>query len=252
MKYPVTFTTLIGVAALALSSTAFAANVSTTASLSKGAANSIAPNRPDIKAASGSTAQSTLESRADICVLQNFTGSSANKTNIFTFGADDLAIRITPQEGEKSGTGKEISSSGFLSSYGSGYLIHPGMDSKAPFTYSVTIDFGSYEASSKAFTTGKPGVAVAAFTMVAPGVRYRLTDSIQVKFLSTSGKVLSTQAIPASDLDTATTKTVSIYFGYAASGDSIASIQIDINQKAGTVKDNSPLLGLDDIAFATE
>ncbi|QYY34519.1 PEP-CTERM sorting domain-containing protein [Ruficoccus sp. ZRK36] len=235
-------------------STATAATVTTDITLAEGPGDVIAPDRTPTLTGSGSTAQSTLEARSDLFVLQNFTGIASKTTAIFAFTDEtkpDVQIRLAsdPANFWSSTSTENTTNDSFASSYGSAYIIQTPTTEASAISYALAIDFGSYNSSTEEFTTGT-GVYASAFTLNSAKGRLELTDSIVVEFKSTSGSTLSTQTILGTDIINDASSNPGMYFGYETTGDLIGSVEITINRDAGTLA-SSMMVGLDDITFTS-
>ncbi len=111
------------------------------------------------------------------------------------------------------------------------------------YTHSLTIDFGSYNGSS--FDGSGNGVLAAGFTLNSTPTYLNATSQIEVTFLGSDGKVLSTQSFAGSMSEA----NYRIYFGLkAAASNTISSIKIDI---ASTASGGALIYGLDDLAFTS-
>lgn len=196
--------------------------------------NKISPYGAITHTASNVTAESTLEARSDLSVLQDFS-SFSGASNIVSFTNASLPdISITGS------LGSPVTNNSFLSSTGSAMRIQTAATGST-YTHTVGIDFGTYNAS--VFDGSVTGVEAAAFTLNSTPAYVDVTASITATFYDVNNQVLSTQTFTP----TGSTSNSRIYFGYqSVSSSAISSIQIDITSTASGA---ALIYGLDDLAF---
>ena len=198
------------------------------------AGNKISPYGAITHTASNVTAESTLEARSDLSVLQNFS-SLSGASNIVSFTNAAL-----PDISIAGSSGSAITSNSFLSSLGSGMRIQTSVTGWE-YTHTVTVDFGSYNGST--FDGSEIGVVAAGFTLNSTPFYVNATSRIVATFLDADNQVLATQSFAGS----MSGSNYRIHFGYqSVSSSAISSIRIDITSTASGA---ALIYGLDDLSF---
>ena len=188
-------------------------------------ANLINPTGISLTAATGSTAEATVEAISGLYVIQDFSSSLTGGTNVFSFTDTSLPdIQTSFSAGVTSTTGVRLTNSAFVTS-GSDSMRIQGDHSG---TFVMIIDFGVWSGSSFASTGAT--VDAAAFTLRGNGSEFA---SFVAEFLDESNTVISTQTLGGTNG----------YFGLSASG--ISSIVLTFNPYGS----NDGPLGFDDLAF---
>jgi len=191
-------------------------------------ANLINPNGISLTAATGSTAEATVEAISGLKVIQDFSASLTGGTNVFAFTDSSLPdIQTSFSTGVTTTTGVRLTNSAFLTS-GSDSMRIQG---NSTGTFVMVIDFGVWSGSSFSGTGGT--VSAAAFTLRGNGSEF---SSFVAEFLDASNAVISTQTLGGTNG----------YFGLSSAGTPISSIVLTFNP----IGSNDGPLGFDDLAFA--
>jgi len=194
---------------------------------STSAADLINPDTISLTAASGSTAEATVEAISGLNVIQDFSASLTGGTNVFSFTDPSLPdIQTSFTGGVISGTGGRLSNTAFITSGSDSMRIQGDRTG----TFVMVIDFGVWSGSS--FSSSGVTVDAAAFTLRGNAGEF---SSIVAEFLDASSSVISTQ----------TAGGVNSYFGLESTTP-IGSIVLTFNP----ISSNDGPLGFDDLAFA--
>ncbi|MGE9294501.1 MAG: PEP-CTERM sorting domain-containing protein [Puniceicoccales bacterium] len=217
------------------------------APLAEGPGNIIANYRGIYLTGSGSTSATTIEALDNAYTMHDYSGAT-NGNNVFAFTDNTLPdIQISSQSSFTT-IGTTITNTSWLSSTPNAYRIQLPTDTTTAYT--MSIDFGNWDSGSSSFTDNVNAVSAAAFTLTAPQERFKAITSMVVNFVSATDEVLSSQTILSSSLDTSSSVTRVLYFGYESDSNDISSISITFNVEADA-EAVSPLVGLNDLTFTT-
>jgi len=232
--------------AMALAGTSGAATI-TDPSLATGAGNNIDPAGAETVDESLGTAQSTIEARSDLAVLQDFTGFATGGSNIVSFTDADRPDISFDWSGEfNTGTsGGANTTSTFATSDGSAMAqdnAGTGVNSST-----LTISFGTFDGTS---FTGDRTVNAAALTLT----NIYGTKTGTVRFLDASGTLITDASFgyvgvggDSNGDNPGTGQRKDFYFGWDADAESsvaIGAVEVTFTDAAGAF--NS---GIDDVAF---
>lgn len=202
-------------------------------------------------AASGATAQATLEARSDFYAVHTFHNTATDRfitgdsTNYISFTDASLPdVRVTAELGAGPSVNGASGTANINTSTGSAIYLGNG-------AMRWVIDFGSY--NSGVFTSNMNAVEAAGFALVRSAVPASPARKFTVEFKDDSGNILSTQTYTDSMIaDTTTNGTGDdVYFGYqiVPGQQKIGSIVLRMTNGDGA------LLGvntaIDDLGFTT-
>ncbi|QYY36696.1 hypothetical protein [Ruficoccus sp. ZRK36] len=183
--------------------------------------------------ATNSATMAELEALSGLGVIYNysFTGNISGSNNYIIAFDDNARPDVQFTYGKSYSSSVALDNNGFSTSSSTAMRL-PG-DSN---TFTLRIDFGSYDSESDTFTAGA-GVSAVGFTLA--GNRFDQVDGdIAITYLDASNEILSTQTITSSS-----SSTIAGFSGYISTENNISAVVISY---AG-----GGLFGLDDVSYTS-